>query len=306
MPQAARCPNSEFHEMSLVTYCPWTRSKKYVADQQCSKCHNPFNRIYSRNRLLRPHYYICQQCPCLLCFNCTKKSNINDNVIWNDPWKNHNLLWPQKRHYLKPPSFNINRLKLNNLFEESNDAALNKYLKTVMKALGGTKGLLLFITKHSTFQELNEMHDLITKQQKKYIGQDKKPLFDENYFNKIPKACTQHIIGHLPDNDINALGLTCRYLAIECMEERQQSRCYVINAISTINCVNESGNTLNAFESIMRFPKNKTMQSAQTHWREKYGIPLAHQLLFETDYWWRYQDRWKLLDAERYPIMNDI
>ena len=219
-PRKGFCPEKSSHQICLIRQ----NATQFIQNQSCYYCNLPFDQIYFNSRLLQPHYYHCDKCQLLLCFNCARKANI-DNI---DNAKTYSRYWDERRdpnwndallvgEYFRSTSpLHINRLKLNKIFENGDDYLLNKYLKTIITSFGGMKELLLFITQHATFTQLDEIYQLIANQHTKYINHDKKPLFDEDYFNKIPTECCQHMIGYLEKK------MTSRKIAIQCLKESRK------------------------------------------------------------------------------------
>lgn len=187
-PLTAKCLDGN-HTMKLITYV----SNQFLNNQSCHKCDTSLNQSYV-NRLVKPHYYYCNQCPLILCFNCTKKTN---------KWKKNVCLDPPPKHKLiNPPAININRINLNGIFQKSTNYTLNKYLKLITNSFVGIKEMLQFITKHASSQQLDDIYQSISKQQRKHKYRQKDPIFDDNYFNKISMECTQHMIGYLDKKDL--------------------------------------------------------------------------------------------------------
>ena len=268
-PPLGCCPDNKSHEIILID----NKSNEYTPGQSCYKCNLPLDKIYFEKRLIRPFYYYCDQCPMIICFNCAQIANVTNKsrnkpnsrylgTINHSEWNDPNLYAPRIWDITKPPSVDINRLKLNKIFENADDCVLNKYLRSIIK-LFGTKELLQFITKHAPFEELDKIHKSIKKQQPRYMEYHKKPLFDENYFNKIPIECCQHVIGYIQRKDMKSFRMTSRQIAFQCIKHMRKVAIRIIYGPNILHDKNTSGHSLHHFFSVTRYNLNKTVSSLE-------------------------------------------
>ena len=218
-----------------------------------------------------------------LCFNCASTGN-KDNARWHMRYPTS----PPKKTLSTAPPLKLDRLRVNNLIENITEKMANKLLtKIIQKCFNGPKETIHFITKHATTDELEEIDKLIVKEQaksRKY--NEKRILFDENQFDKIPTDCMQHIIGYLDKSDIISSKLVSRKMALYCVEEMRKISVSVINGNATLNQINMAPTSLSSFRSITRYHPQKTLKSLQRDWSIKSEIP-SDECLIMTQ-WQRY------------------
>ena len=134
-PPVGRCTDIQSHQIRIIT----NDSNKYIKHESCHKCDTEFNQIYFKGKLIKPHYYHCDQCPLLLCLNCARSANVHDENASNiADWNNLYLLSSSRDYMRQAPALNVNRLELNKMCESGDKYLLNRYLKSIIKLFGGS------------------------------------------------------------------------------------------------------------------------------------------------------------------------
>ena len=276
-PYFGYCPNNEEHRMEVTNF----RHKRFIANKSCDECKKALAKIYVNGRPAAPHYYLCERCNSYFCFNCARTANISrNNASWDHP--------SVANRRESQPQLNIDRFKMNAIFEGKTEDILSKYLRKICKLMGGTKSMLQFITENAKQEQLKEIHQLLLKQQRK---KNHTISIQNNPFNKIPSECTQHVLAYLEHNDVAYFKLSSRRIAIECIRNMRKIpiRTYDSNYILR----NDHYFRIMSFLTENRYYGHKTIASLQREWFSKTGIPSDDQLIFYRD------KKWKKLDTKQ-------
>ena len=179
------------------------------------------------------------------------------------------------------PKLRVTRLKLNHIFENSNEEVLNKYLKAITNSFG-VKQLLLFITKYSKSKQLDQMYHIISKKQVKYKQHQSLSSINTNYLDKLPIECNREIIQYLDKESVKSFKETSRLNAINCIEHMRKYSIKIINGGQALNNPKGRGN-IDSFASKSRYSAKKSMTSLKTNLASKLGIPKENLLIYRSE-----------------------
>eukprot|EP01084_Bolivina_argentea_P252819 424486_1 len=204
------------------------------------------------------------------------------------------------------------RIKTNQLLCAANDIVLQQSVTQIIQAVGGLKSILFELTKSLNIQQLKSIHNIISKEQRKFkltqnklkasnisISNDNMQIDQDNDDNDIdsmdqtesnkslflylPNECLSHICGYLHRCNIKSFKLTCRQIGVSCLEEMQKISISVLNINNPFNNINQNDadnlyHLTNHFKTT-RHNKTKRFYSLFEEWELKYNIPEKYQLI---------------------------
>eukprot|EP01084_Bolivina_argentea_P266320 451692_1 len=189
-------------------------------------------------------------------------------------------------------------VKTNRLINEANNIVLDASLNQIIHALGGAKSMLLELTKSLKIEQIKEINNIISNQQRKFNSETNNESTHSNddddinsmdetnsksfSISDVPNACLSHICGYLNKNEINIFKLTSKQIAIVCMNEMNK---ITIGSINGNNLLHPDinlylTNTQNLCQ-MNRFSITKKYDFVMEQWAKMYNIPIECQILFQ-------------------------
>eukprot|EP01084_Bolivina_argentea_P266319 451691_1 len=142
-------------------------------------------------------------------------------------------------------------VKTNRLINEANNIVLDASLNQIIHALGGAKSMLLELTKSLKIEQIKEINNIISNQQRKFNSETNNESTHSNddddinsmdetnsksfSISDVPNACLSHICGYLNKQTIKSFKLTSRQNCIVCLEEMQKISIGILNMNNPFN-----------------------------------------------------------------------
>ena len=183
-------------------------------------------------------------------------------------------------------------IRVEQLFSNANDDAIDKSLQPVLDLFTSNKELLHFIVKHTSKQRLDLIYEILKKENEQQKLAQKKAQTTKatkgasSNFDKISKESISNICGFLNRDDIELFKDTSRRISVICLEEMGK---YAIGICNALQIMNDNINDIRdiqwfSYMSYDRYYNTTKYETLFAKMYKKYDIPIKCQIPINIDW----------------------